>query len=273
VPELPETETIARDLDAVLRGLRITHVAAPHADVLREATPRAMATRLVGQAFTGAWRRAKLVVLDLEGGDRIVVQPRFTGGLLIDPAATLDDGYVAVRWTLSGGRALVYRDVRRLGTVALMSPDRWAAYEGALGPEPLDAAFDGAALRARIKGSRRPIKALLMDQRTVAGIGNIYATEALWRAGVDPSRGAASLSSDEADALVRELRSTLEASILARGTTFRDYRDANGGRGAFAEQLRAYGRAGEPCARCGTRLAATMAIDGRNTVFCAWCQR
>ncbi len=273
MPELPETETIARDLDATLRGVQIAHMSAPHADVLREASARTFASRLVGQTITRVWRRAKLVVLDLDGGDRLVVQPRFTGAMLLDPTATDDDAYVAVRWALSGGRTLVYRDVRRLGTVALMSPARWAAYEGALGPEPLDAEFDGVALRARIKGSRRAIKAVLMDQRAVAGVGNIYATEALWRAGVDPSRAAATLSVLEADVLALELRETLTASIAARGTTFRDYRDAHGGRGAFAEQLRAYGRAGEPCVRCGARLASTMAIDGRTTVFCAWCQR
>lgn len=273
MPELPETETIARDLDAALRGVRIVRVTAPHADVLREVSAHALAARLAGEAFVRVWRRAKNVVLELDGGHRLVVQPRFTGALLLDPSATDDDAYVAVRLALSGGRTLVYRDVRRLGTVALMSPTRWAAYEGALGPEPLDAAFDGAALVARIKGSRRPIKTVLMDQRAVAGIGNIYATEALWRAGVDPSRGADTLSPSEATTLVRELRSTLTASIAARGTTFRDYRDAKGERGAFAEQLQAYGRAGAPCTRCGARLASTMAIDGRTTVFCAWCQR
>ena len=273
MPELPETETIARDLDAALRGARISRVTVSHADVLREASARAFQKHLVGQAFTRVWRRAKNVVLELDGGERLVVQPRFTGALLLDPSAADDDTYVAVRWALSAGRTLVYRDVRRLGTVALMSPTRWAAYEGALGPEPLDAAFDGAALRARIKGSRRPIKTVLMDQRAVAGIGNIYATEALWRAGVDPSRAAVTLSIAETTALVHALRTTLTASIAARGTTFRDYRDANGGRGLFAAQLQAYGRAGAPCTRCGARLASTMAIDGRTTVFCAWCQR
>ena len=273
MPELPETETIARDLDAVLRGVRVERVAVPHADVLREAGAALLARGIGGAAFARVWRRAKLVVLDLDTRDRLVVQPRFTGALLLDPPADADDRYTCLRLMLSRGRTLVYRDVRRLGTVTLMAPARWAAYEAALGPEPLDAGFDGAALRARLAGSRRPVKAVLMDQRAVAGIGNIYATEALWRARLDPSRAASTVSADEADALVRELRSTLSASIAARGTTFRDYRDANGGRGAYAAQLEAYGRGGQPCTRCGTRLAATKAIDGRTTVFCAWCQR
>ena len=273
MPELPETETIARDLDATLRGVRIERMGVPQVDVLREATRRSFAARCGGASFVRVWRRAKLVVLDLDTGDRIVVQPRFTGGLLVDPTPAHDDAYVAVRWELAHARTLVYRDVRRLGTVALMTPMRWATYEGALGPEPLDASFDGDALRARIKRSRRPIKVVMMDQRAVAGIGNIYATEALWRAGVDPSRPASGLTDLELETLVVELRATLVASIAARGTTFRDYRDARGERGAFAEQLLAYGRVGAPCARCNTRLASTMAIDGRTTVFCAWCQR
>ena len=273
VPELPETETIARDLDASLRGVRIERVTAPHPDVLREGGLRTMATRCGHATFVRAWRRAKLVVLDLDVGDRVVVQPRFTGALLLDPTPDLDDAYVAVRWQLSGGRWLVYRDVRRLGTVTLMSSDRWASYESALGSEPLDERFDGAALAVRLRGSRRAIKVVLMDQRAVAGIGNIYATEALWAAGVDPSRAAASLGAAECEALAGSLRRILTASIAARGTTFRDYRDAKGGRGAYAAQLQAYGRAGQPCTRCGARLAGTMAIDGRTTVFCAWCQR
>ncbi|MBI3791906.1 MAG: bifunctional DNA-formamidopyrimidine glycosylase/DNA-(apurinic or apyrimidinic site) lyase [Gemmatimonadetes bacterium] len=273
MPELPETETIARDLDAAMRGARIVGMRAPHADVLREMGARGFAARVTGLAVEAVTRRAKLVVLELEGGDRIAVQPRFTGALLLDPTADLDDGYVCVRWPLSDGRTLVYRDVRRLGTVACMSPARWAAYEGALGPEPLDASFDGGALHARLARSRRPVKVVLMDQRALAGVGNIYATESLWRARVDPSRAASSLTAAETDALALALREILTASIVARGTTFRDYRDARGGRGAFAAQLEAYGRAGEPCTRCGARLASTMAIDGRTTVFCAWCQR
>lgn len=273
MPELPETETIARDLDAALAGAKVAGMQAVHADVVREARPAPFAARVTGAAITGVARRAKLVVLALDSGDRIVVQPRFTGALLLDAPAELDDAYVCVRWPLADGRTLLYRDVRRLGTVALMDPARWAAYAGALGPEPLDATFDGAALLARVGRSRRPIKVMLMDQRAVAGVGNIYATESLWMAGVDPSRPAASLDPIEADAIADALRTVLTASVAARGTTFRDYRDAFGGRGTFAAQLQAYGRAGEPCARCGRRLAGTMAIDGRMTVLCAWCQR
>ena len=274
MPELPETETIARDLDAAMAGARVSSVAIHHADVLREVSPLAFARRVVGTTLDRFWRRAKLVVLDLSSGDRVVVQPRFTGALLID-AGLLDEAerrYSTIAFALSDGRTLHYRDIRRLGTVTLMGPDRFAAYEAKLGVEPLDPAFTVEHLSARIRGSRQAIKKVLMDQRALAGVGNIYANEGLWRAGIDPSRAASTLTLHETTRLHDEIVAVLRESIEARGTSFRDYRDANGQRGRFAEQLAAYGRAGEPCLRCGRRLIGTHAIDGRMTVLCANCQ-
>jgi formamidopyrimidine-DNA glycosylase len=230
-----------------------------------------------GVQIMRVWRRAKLVVCDLSGSAMaspavLAVQPRFTGAMLLDVAVT-DDPYVCVTWTLADGRTLAYRDVRRLGTVALFDPSAWHAYESALGPEPLDPALTDAEFSAYVRSSARPIKAVLMDQRVLAGVGNIYATEALWGAQVDPSRRARDLSDAEAARLLHVLRDVLTRAIAARGTSFRDYRDAYGARGTFVEQLRAYGRAGQPCSRCGARLVGTDAIDGRMTVFCAWCQQ
>jgi formamidopyrimidine-DNA glycosylase len=275
VPELPETETIARDLDRELRGRRIVRVEVTRGDVLRESTAESLRARTEGIAIARGWRRAKLVVLDLATGDRIVVQPRFTGALLID-AGDLDERerrYSTIRFDLDDGRALHYRDIRRLGTVSLMSPARWGDYEGGLGVEPLEERFTAEYLSQLVRGSRQSLKKLLMDQRLVVGVGNIYANEALWRAGLDPSRPGRSLEMPEAvrlrDAVVR----VLEESIEARGTSFRDYRDATGARGSFAAQLAAYGRGGSPCQRCGARLVETHAVDGRSTVFCAYCQR
>lgn len=274
MPELPETETIARDLDATVRGARITHVRVAKHDVLREHDERGFNDALVGGQIARVWRRAKLVVVEV-GEWRIVVQPRFTGGLLIDDGnvAASELAYVAVTVGLSDGRHLHYRDVRRLGTVALMSPERWREYEGALGIEPLDPALGDAEFSALLRSSSAAIKIFLMNQRRLAGIGNIYANEALWRSGIDPSREARSLTAGDASKLLAALRDTLLASIEARGTSFRDYRDARGARGRFVDQLGAYGRAGEPCLRCGRRLVGTHAVDGRSTVFCATCQR
>ena len=207
--------------------------------------------------------------------DRIVVQPRFTGALLVDdetlPAEALT--HIAVSFALEDGRALAYRDIRRLGTLALMSPARFAKFDGALGPEPLDPAFTAQHLSGILRSSRQAVKKLLMDQRRVAGVGNIYANEALWRAGIDPSRASRTIGKEEAEALHAGLTAVLRESIEARGTSFRDYRDASGARGGFAERLSAYGRGGLPCPRCGATLIDTNAIDGRTTVFCARCQR
>lgn len=283
MPELPETETIARDLDAMIAGARITGVAVRRPDVLREADAAGFSAALTQGTVRRVWRRAKLIVLDVgESAEaasapawRVVVQPRFTGGVVVDDGTldAVEREYVCVSLTLADGRLVHYRDVRRLGTVALMGEARFAAYTAALGPEPLDPALTTDAFSAFIRSSRVPIKAALMDQKRLAGVGNIYANEALWHAGIDPSREAGALTEREYAAVLQALRRVLTASIAARGTSFRDYRDARGERGAFVEQLAAYGRAGLACTRCGRRLVGTHAIDGRSTVFCAHCQR
>lgn len=295
MPELPETETIARDLHAEVAGASIASAEVRRADVLRPATfrrgggPAAFATRLAGVGIVRVWRRAKQVVLDLDTGDRLVAQPRFTGALVLvaDEAVRAepgggqhaavgraDDPFACVVLRLGDGRQLAYRDVRRLGTLSLLDGAGWSAAEAALGPEPLGADFTPERLSVILRGSRQAVKAVLMDQRRVAGVGNIYATEACWRAGLDPSREARRVAADAAVVarLHAALVGVLGESIAARGTTFRDFRDAYGGRGGFAERLQAYGRSGSPCARCGRRLVGTHAVDGRMTVFCPGCQ-
>jgi formamidopyrimidine-DNA glycosylase len=275
VPELPETETIARDLDREVAGARIVSVAVTRPDVLREVTARALARRVSGASIERSWRRAKLIVIDLTTGDRLVVQPRFTGALLIDRGnlPERERRYSTMAFALEDGRALHYRDIRRLGTVALMSAERFASYTDALGIEPLDPHFTGDHLSGLLRASRQAIKKVLMDQRVLAGVGNIYANEALWRAGIDPSRRSDRVTVAEASRLRDDIVAVLEESISLRGTSFRDYRDASGSRGNFAERLAAYGRAGESCLRCGHRLVGTNAIDGRITVLCARCQK
>lgn len=274
MPELPETETIARDLDREVTGARIAGVVVTRPDVLREVDPEMLARRVTGSTIERCWRRAKLVVLDLSTDDRLVVQPRFTGALLIDRGSLPEHErlYSTVAFLLSDERTLHYRDIRRLGTVTLIPPDRWREYSATLGPEPLDASFSPAHLSGILRGSKQAVKKLLMDQRRIAGIGNIYANETLWRAGIDPSREGRTLSADEVERLHAELTAVLREAIAERGTSFRDYRDASGERGAFAARLSAYGRGGLPCPRCNRRLIATDAIDGRATVFCAHCQ-
>jgi formamidopyrimidine-DNA glycosylase len=275
VPELPETETIARDLDGAIRGRTIVKVSVRKSDVLREVSSRALSRRLRGAEILRSWRRAKLVVVDLDSGDRIVVQPRFTGALLIDDGSLSDTdlAYSTLRLDLDDGRALHYADVRRLGTFALMDEARFVEYSGKLGIEPLDRTFTGAHLSGILRATSQPVKKLLMDQRKIAGIGNIYANEALWRARIDPSRPAASVSVEAAGILRDSIVGVLNEAIDARGTSFRDYRDARGQRGSFVDKLDVYGRGGEACHRCGSKLVATHAIDGRATTMCVRCQK
>jgi formamidopyrimidine-DNA glycosylase len=274
MPELPETETIARDLDAAITGSIIEAVRVTRPDVLREVHPGELSRRLKGARIERSWRRAKLIVIDLSTTDRLLIQPRFTGALIVNDGS-LDKStlsYSTVRLTLDDGRELHYCDVRRLGTFSLMNEARFDEYTSELGAEPLDRSFTPAQLSGVVRGSEQSIKKVLMDQRKIAGIGNIYANEALWRARVDPSRAGKSLSTGQIADLHGEIVSVLTEAIQARGTSFRDYRDSRGERGGFAEKLQAYGREGKPCLRCGARLIGTHAIDGRATVFCAHCQ-
>ncbi len=276
MPELPETETIARDLHAMVAGAYISDVVVLRADVLRSATAEEFVRRLRGEMIVQVWRRAKLIILDLENADAIVVQPRFTGAMLVEtqPAdiSPRDRAYITLSVDLADGRRLHYRDIRRLGTVALLRRAELRAYLSDLGPEPLDPDLTAERFSASLRSSQA-IKKVLMDQQVVAGVGNIYANESLWMAGIDPSRPAASLDGGDAGTLLAAIRAVLTASIAVRGTSFRDYVDASGGRGGFVPFLQAYGRGGEACTRCGTTLVDTSAIDGRTTVFCWRCQR
>ncbi|MES3033370.1 MAG: bifunctional DNA-formamidopyrimidine glycosylase/DNA-(apurinic or apyrimidinic site) lyase [Gemmatimonadota bacterium] len=277
MPELPETETIARDLHQMLQGAFISDVAVLRGDVLRSVTAEEFIHRLRGEVIVQAWRRAKLIIVDLGSADALVVQPRFTGALLVErqpsDISARDRDYITLTLELADGRRLHYRDIRRLGTVSLLRRAELRAYLSDLGPEPLDPELTAERFSASLRTSRQAIKKVLMDQQVVAGVGNIYANEACWMAAVDPSRPASSLADDEGAALLTALRSVLTASIAVRGTSFRDYVDASGGRGGFVPFLQAYGRGGLPCSRCGTTLVDSSAIDGRTTVFCWRCQR
>lgn len=274
MPELPEVETIARDLQLKIAGARIRAVEVSKPDVLRVAGARVLARRTTGATIERSWRRAKLVVLDLSTRDRLVVSLRFTGNLLIEDGPFSDDDrkYSTVRWKLADGRTLHYYEVRRLGTVSLMNPRQFERYESKLGVEPLEPEFTTDLLFRLLQSSRQAIKKRIMDQTAVVGIGNIYANEALWRAGIDPSRPASKLTRAESDQLHRDSIEVLQEALDSRGTSFRDYRDASGEPGDFVRRLAAYGREGLPCPRCGRKLVGTHAIDGRATVLCVRCQ-
>lgn len=275
MPELPETETYARDLNKLVRGASIRSVKVRRPNVLRRVGRSALAKRLTGARIARVWRRAKHIIFDLSSSDRLLVQPRFTGILFVtnDYPADAKEQYITVSLELADRRWLHYADVRRLGTVTLLSAEQFVDFTDRLGVEPLEDEFTNERLARTLRGSRQAIKKVVMDQSRIAGVGNIYAAEALWRARIDPSRPAASVSADEVARLRRAIVKVLTKAIEGRGTSIRDYRDANGAEGEYAPRLKAYGRASLACARCGTRLVGTMAIDGRATVFCWRCQR
>ena len=274
MPELPEVETIARDLQRRVAGATISGVEVSKPDVLRVVGAAALRKRTVGATIERCWRRAKLVILDLSTADRLVVSLRFTGALLVDDGSLSDEDrrYSTVRWTLRDGRTLHYREVRRLGTVSLMRPKQFDAYVTRLGVEPLEPEFTPDLLFTLLRASRQAVKKRIMDQTAVVGVGNIYANEALWRSGIDPSRASRSVTRAESDRLHRDIIAVLRDALENRGTSFRDYRDSAGERGGFGARLAVYGREGQPCHRCGARLVGTHEIDGRATVLCARCQ-
>jgi formamidopyrimidine-DNA glycosylase len=273
MPELPEVETIVRDIRPALVGRTIRQAKLSHDDVLRGVSRRRLIRRLTGGTIRGVFRRAKHAVLELES-DRLVIQPGMTGSLVVHrkPLTAEEAKYAVLRLTLDRGGELVYRDVRRLGTILLLNPKEWARYDAAIGPEPLEPGFTVEQLGSALRQSRQAIKKVLMDQRRLAGVGNIYANEALFAAGIDPSKPANRLGTEDHRRLYDEIRRILGAAIVSNGTTFRDYRTGNGESGNFQLELMVYGREGESCRRCGTRLTGTHTIDGRISVFCHYCQ-
>ena len=275
MPELPEVETIVRELAPRLEGFRIARARLAKTDVLRRVSKPRLLRTLRGNAFEEVSRRAKHAVFRLRSGHRLVVQPRMTGSLVVygRPLTRSEAKYAVLTCALEDGRLFVYRDVRRLGTVWLLNDAEWAAYTGRIGPEPLDETFTPFVFAERLAGTRAAIKKAIMDQRRVAGVGNIYANEALFEAGIDPSKPTSKLSLDEFARLHAAVTGVLRRAVDSSGTTVRDYRTGTGAEGRFQFELKAYGRGGEPCVRCGKKLVTTHTIDLRATTFCPSCQR
>ncbi len=268
MPELPEVETIVRGLRGVVVGKRIRRVEVHWARSIAAPDPAEFVARLEGQRVLGLDRRGKYVVGRLEDGF-LLAHLGMTGQLVVADAGEGDDcRYLRVALVLEGVR-VHFSDVRKLGHLAWV-PDAGVAL-GSLGPEPLSAGFTVEGLAAAAARRRVAIKALLLDQRVLAGVGNIYADEALHGAGIAPWRQACTLRLEEVDALWRAIRGELERAIGNRGTTLRDYRDSAGREGGHRKALRVYGRAGEPCVRCGTPIAR-MVICGRSSYHCPGCQ-
>lgn len=264
VPELPEVETVRRQLEPLVVGRRITEAWGHPSSKFTSAPHAARAT------IESVERRGKYLLLGLDDERELIVHLGMTGQLRMRPREI--DPYVRAWWALDDGRVLELRDVRRFGRVGVVSTGEYATLPTLAhqGPEPWDPALDDDGLWRRLRRSQVRVKTQLLSQRPLAGVGNIYADEALWRAGIHPGRR--TLTRREADRLLAAIRLVLEQGIANGGTTLRDYRTVEGEPGRNQLELGCYGRAGEPCERCGTELRRSV-IDGRGTTRCPACQR
>lgn len=270
MPELPEVETTVAGLRGSLAGQRLVRVE-PRRPDMRRPFPADLRQRLTGATVTALGRRAKYGLVETDRGDTMIFHLGMSGRWVIEPDAIGVHDHLLLR-TGAGG-TLVLRDPRRFGFVDIVPTADLAAYPpfAAMGPEPLGEGFTAAYLAGAIEGRAAPIKALLLDQRIVAGLGNIYVCEALNMAGIAPARAGGRIAHARIGALVEAIRLVLDAAIAAGGSSLRDYVRPDGQLGYFAKDWRVYGREGQPCA-CGG-VVRRRAEGGRSTFFCPSCQR
>lgn len=281
MPELPEVETVRRQLEPALVGRSFTGVVILDHRLVQPRDRGEVAAELLGEQVVAVGRRGKYLLVRFASRRALVVHLRMTGAFLIGAAAAGGaDGpsglaaipHLRALLVLDDGAAVAFRDVRRFGTWTLLEPGELRPYLAArLGPEPLGA-FSAADLGSRLARRQAPIKAVILDQSTVAGVGNIYADEALWRSRIHPLRPAAGLDAAEVRSLHRAIRAALAVGIARQGATLRDYRAPDGSSGGMQDEFKVYGRDGEPCPRCGRALAKSR-VAGRGTHFCPRCQR
>ncbi len=269
MPELPEVETVARDLRGLILGATITGAVNTWPRTLRTHEPEAFDAAIGGRRIEAVGRRGKQLVIALSGGATLTIHLKMTGQLFVVPAGQRPDPYVRLTLGLEDGREIRFRDIRKFGRVGLYTGEAESVAD--YGPEPLDDAFTLARFRARIRARRGRLKPLLLDQGFLAGIGNIYADEALWQARLHPLRSAASLRRPDERRLYGAIRGVLAEAVARRGSSIDDY-TAPEGDGSMQERLLVYQRAGEACPRCG-RPIRRIVIGARATHFCSWCQR
>jgi formamidopyrimidine-DNA glycosylase len=272
VPELPEVETVRAGIEPVLAGARIEDATIHDPRLVRPFLPEEVAAELVGERVEAVDRRGKYLIVRFESGRVLLIHLRMTGSLRHGKRGSLaDDPYRRAVLRLDNGSDVAYRDVRRFGTWEVLEPGELEPYLARrLGPEPLGR-LSADGLGARLRGRRAPLKAALLDQRTIAGLGNIYVDEALWYARLDPLRRAGSLDTEELRRLGRAIRKALRLGIERQGASLRDYAKPDGASGGMQDEFRVYGRDGEPCRRCRTPIAKTR-VAGRGTHFCPRCQ-
>ena len=278
MPELPEVETYVRELQPLLAGRRVTAAQVYWPRTIAAPDAATFPARMVGQEFATFGRRGKFMLLGLTSGATLIVHLRMTGHLQVEPADTAPDGapdkHTHVLLELDSGARLRYRDARKFGRIWLV--DDVAPVLAKLGPEPLSDAFTPGGLAARLAGRQAAVKALLLDQAIVAGVGNIYADEALFRAGIHPLRTGGSLSDAELARLHAAICTVLEEGIAAAGSSLgvssiQNYQRPSGAPGSFQEQHRVFQRTGQPCLVCGAPITRIV-VAQRGTHFCPGCQ-
>lgn len=276
MPEMPEVEIIRRHLDAKLAGKKISDIEILLPRQLKQPeSPEAFAGMCCGSVIEAMERRGKYLLLRLMGGIRILFHLRMTGSLVyVEAGHTYENAHIRAIFYLDDGSRLYFADIRTFGVICGLSPEELSAVKGLaeMGPEPLSQDFTADYLYGLAQKTRMPIKNLLLDQRKIGGIGNIYADEALFLARVHPKRQADSLSLEEAKSLQEAVNQVIAAGIKDGGTTFRDYRNAEGSKGTHQEHLYVYHRQGEPCRECGVLIEYTK-VGGRGTHYCPMCQR
>ena len=273
MPELPEVETVRRQIAPVLVGARIARAAISDPRLVRPFAPDLVAAEIEGERVTTVDRRGKYLIVRFESDRALLIHLRMTGSFRIVPAGELadDDPHRRAVLKLDNGSDVAYRDVRRFGTWELFEPGELDGHLiGKLGPEPLGS-FSARALAQRLSVRRTSVKAALLDQRTIAGLGNIYVDEALWHAQLHPLRPARDLDKSDVERLHRAVRKVLRLGIERQGASLRDYSTPSGEAGGMQHEFHAYGRGGDPCDRCGTPIAKTR-VAGRGTWHCPRCQ-
>ena len=274
MPQLPEAETLKEDLRELVVGARILRAEVPDASLVEQSEVEDFIFRLKDARITGAWRRAKHIILDLEGGDSLDLQLKLAGQLLLVPPVEVPESAVMLVFHLDGDgeRRLYLRDETGLTRVRLFGPGKLEEGLSGIGPDPFEESFSVEYLRRSLGGRRSRIKPLLMEQSLVAGIGNIYADEILYDAGIHPRRKASTLSTEECRALHAAILANLEAGIEHRGTTVNFHRDLLGRPGEHQDYLRVFERAGLPCPGC-RGVVVQEQVGGRTTHYCPECQK
>jgi formamidopyrimidine-DNA glycosylase len=270
VPELPEVETIRRQIEPEITGRTILRARIHDERWTRTVPPGRVARRLAGRRIESVGRRGKYLLLGLDGGDVLAMHLRMTGNLILGEA---DERWLRAELELDDGRTLRFTDPRRFGQAVFLPAGKVDGYfEGRVGIEPLSDELSAEALARVAAGRRVPLKSFLLDQSGVAGVGNIYADEALWRARLHPLSPAGSMRMEHCEELRAAIVETLEVALANGGASIDDYRDARGEEGSMQDEFLVHTRAGEPCSRCGETIRRIM-VGGRSTYFCPACQR